>query len=71
MKLIFSEFEMAKRKGKQIPVQFTEEMLEAIEIAISIGAAANRSDFIRAAVSEKLTNLSVYGEMKKRKSVNA
>jgi Arc/MetJ-type ribon-helix-helix transcriptional regulator len=61
---------MAKRKGRQIPVQFTDEMLEAIDIAISIGAAANRSDFIRAAVSEKLTNLSVYGEMKKRKTGN-
>jgi Arc/MetJ-type ribon-helix-helix transcriptional regulator len=61
---------MPKRRGRQIPVQFTDEMLEAIDIAISIGAAANRSDFIRAAVSEKLTSLSVYSEMKKRKAVN-
>ena len=60
---------MSKRRGRQIPVQFTDEMLEAIDIAISIGAAANRSDFIRAAVSEKLTNLSVYSEMKKRKAL--
>jgi metal-responsive CopG/Arc/MetJ family transcriptional regulator len=71
MKLIFSEYRMAKRKGRQIPVQFTDEMLEAIDIAISIGAAANRSDLIRVAVFEKLTNLSVYGEMKKRKTANA
>ena len=61
---------MPKRRGRQIPVQFTDEMLEAIDIAISIGAAANRSDFIRAAVSGKLANLSVYSEMKKRKMVN-
>jgi len=61
---------MTKRRGRQIPVQFTDEMLEAIEIAINIGAAANRSGFIRAAVSEKLSNLSVYSEMKKRKAVS-
>ena len=29
-------------------------MLEAIEIAISIGAAANRSDFIRAAIAKNV-----------------
>ena len=62
---------MPKRRGRQVPVQFTDEMLEAIDIAISIGAAANRSDFIRASVSEKLTSLSVYSEMKKRKTINA
>ena len=61
---------MTKRRGRQIPVQFTDEMLEAIDIAISIGAAANRSDFIRAAVAEKLADLSVYSEMKKRKTGN-
>lgn len=62
---------MPRRRGRQIPVQFTDEMLEAIDVAIAIGAGANRSDFIRAAVSEKLTNLSVYSEMKKRKAFSA
>ena len=42
------------------------EMIEAVDLAVKIGAAMNRSDFIRAAVSEKLEKLSVLEEMKKK-----
>jgi len=44
----------------------SKEMLEALDLAIKMGAAMNRSDFIRAAVSEKLEKLSVLEEMKKK-----
>ena len=35
-------------------------MIRAIDLAVEIGAANNRSDFIRAAIVEKLQALSVY-----------
>jgi len=44
----------------------SKEMLEALDLAIKMEAAMNRSDFIRAAVSEKLEKLSVLEEMKKK-----
>ena len=52
---------------KTIQMKFSEEMLEAIDIAIQIGQAVNRSDFIRRAVAEKLAEITVATEMKKRK----
>ncbi len=36
-----------------------EEMIKGIDIAVNMGAAMNRSDFIRHAVSEKLERLSI------------
>jgi len=48
-------------------MKFSEEMLEAIDLVIEIGQAVNRSDFIRRAVAEKLAELTVTTEMKKRK----
>lgn len=50
-----------------IQMKFSEEMLEAINIAVKIGQAVNRSDFIRRAVAEKLAEITVTTEMKKRK----
>jgi len=55
--------------AEMIPIhtKFTSEMIEAIDIAVEIGQAANRSDFIRRAVTEKLQELTVLKEMKNRK----
>jgi len=52
---------------KTVQMKFSEEMLEAIDIAITIGQAVNRSDFIRRAVADKLAEITVTTEMKKRK----
>ena len=52
---------------KQIQIKFSEEMLEAIDYAIKIGQAINRSDFIRRSVTEKLAEITISTEMKKRK----
>ena len=52
---------------KSIQMKLSEEMLEAIDMAIKIGQAVNRSDFIRRAVAEKLAEITVTTEMKKRK----
>lgn len=49
-----------------VRVRMSREMIDALDLAIKIGAAMNRSDFIRAAVSEKLEKLSVLAEMKKK-----
>ncbi len=54
-------------KLKQIQMKFSEEMLEAIDYTVKIGQAINRSDFIRRAVTEKLAELTISQEMKKRK----
>jgi len=50
-----------------ITMRFPKPMLEAIDLAIEIGQAANRSDFIRRSVAEKLAEITVSAEMKKRK----
>ena len=52
---------------KVIQINMSEEMIEAIDIAIRLGYATNRSEFIRMAVGEKLKDISVISEMKKRK----
>jgi len=52
---------------KTVQMKFSEEMLEAIDIAVTIGQAVNRSDFIRRAVADKLAEITVTSEMKKRK----
>lgn len=50
-----------------INMRFPMPMLEAIDLAIKIGQASNRSDFIRRAVAEKLAEITVTSEMKKRR----
>ena len=47
------------KDGPIARVRMNEEMLKAIDTAIKMGAAMNRSDFIRHAVSEKLERLSL------------
>jgi len=49
-----------------VRVRMNREMIEALDLAIKIGVGMNRSDLIRAAVSEKLERLSIFEEMKKR-----
>lgn len=48
-----------------VRVRMSKEMIQALDLAVEIGAAMNRSDLIRAAVSEKLERLSIFEEMKK------
>lgn len=54
------------REELSVRVRMNREMIEALDLAVKIGVAMNRSDLIRAAVSEKLERLSVFEEMKKR-----
>jgi len=42
-------------------------MIDGIDIAIELGVATNRTEFIRMAISDKLKELSIIEEMKKRK----
>ena len=52
---------------EKINMVISKEMLEGIDRAIELGYAMNRSDFIRAAIADKLKELSIIEEMKKRK----
>ncbi len=54
-------------KKRQLNIVISEEMLEGIDRAIELGYSMNRSDFIRTAISEKLKELSIIEEMKRRK----
>jgi Arc/MetJ-type ribon-helix-helix transcriptional regulator len=54
------------REELSVKVRMGREMIEAVDLAVKMGVGMNRSDLIRAAVSEKLERLSVYEEMKKR-----
>lgn len=55
------------REELSVRVRMSREMIEALDLAVEIGAAMNRSDLIRAAVSEKLERLSIFEEMKERR----
>lgn len=55
------------RDDLSVRVRMSKEMIMALDIAVDLGVAMNRSDLIRAAVSEKLEKLSIYEEMKNRK----
>ena len=52
---------------KLIQINLSEEMIEGIDRAIELGVATNRTEFIRMAISDKLKELSIIEEMKKRK----
>ena len=54
-------------KKEKLNMVISKEMLEGIDRAIELGYAMNRSDFIRAAIADKLKELSIIEEMKKRK----
>lgn len=56
------------RDELSVRVRMNKEMIEALDIAVELGVAMNRSDLIRAAVSEKLERLSIYEEMKKKRT---
>ena len=47
------------KDGPSVRVRMNEQMINAIDIAVDMGVAMNRSDFIRHAVSEKLEKLSI------------
>ena len=50
-----------------VQIKLSQEMLEGIDRAIEIGVATNRTEFIRMAISDKLKELSIIEEMKKRR----
>jgi len=54
-------------RNERLTMVLSKEMLEGIDRAIELGYAMNRSDFIRAAIADKLKELSIIEEMKKRK----
>ena len=47
------------KEGPVARVRMNKEMLKAIDVAVKMGAAMNRSDFIRHAVSNELEKLSI------------
>ena len=51
-----------------VQIKLSQEMLEGIDRAIEIGVATNRTEFIRMAISDKLKELSIIEEMKRRKA---
>jgi len=55
------------REELSVRVRMNREMITALDFAVKIGVAMNRSDLIRAAVSEKLERLSVFEEMKRKR----
>ena len=56
-----------KSAMKDVRLKISEQMLEAIDLAIEIGQASNRSEFIRMSVSNQLRELTITAEMKKKK----
>ena len=52
------------KEGPSVRVRMNEEMIKGVDRAVKMGAAMNRSDFIRHAVSDKLEKLSILSEMK-------
>ena len=58
------------KSPRQINLRLSEKMIKAIDLAIEIGAANNRSDFIRAAIAEKLQDLSVFKTLLKEVKKN-
>ena len=55
------------REDLSVRIRMSKEMIKALDIAVDLGVAMNRSDLIHAAVSEKLERLSVFEEMRSRK----
>jgi len=55
------------REELSVRVRMSREMIEALDLAIKIGVGMNKSNLIRAAVSEKLERLSVFEKMKKKR----
>lgn len=48
-------------------MKIPKPMLEGIDLAIEIGQAATRSDFIRMSIADRLKELTIVGELKLRK----
>lgn len=61
---------MAENKKTSIrtTIVLSNRMIEGIDRAIELGYSLNQSDFIRFAISEKLSDLSIIDNMKKRKA---
>ena len=54
-------------KTRQVPIRLSEEMIEAIDLAIKLGQGNDRTGIIRMAIANYLRELNVTNEMKKRK----
>jgi len=55
---------LRRKSEEQVNIRLSEKMLEAIDKAINMGAANNRSDFVRAAIVEKLQALGIFKDAK-------
>lgn len=53
------------KSDRQINIRISNAMIKAIDLAIRVGAANNRSDFIRAAIVEKLQTMGIFQELLK------
>ena len=62
---------MPKKKSdietEVVPVRLPKPMIEGLDLALKIGQGSNRSDIIKMAIANYLKELTVTGEMKKRK----
>ncbi len=52
-----------------INMRLPSNMIEGIDLAIEIGQGSSRSDIIKIAIANYLKELTVTGEMKKRKFI--
>jgi len=55
--------------NERFTMVLSKEMLIGIDRAVELGYCMNRSDFIRAAIGEKLKDLGIIGEMKQKKKI--
>ena len=53
------------KNDRQINLRINSKMIDAIDLALEIGAGNNRSDFIRAAIAEKLQGLEIFQKILK------
>lgn len=52
---------------RDVRLKIPGPMLEGIDLAIELGQAATRSDFIRMSIADRLKELTIVGELKLRK----
>lgn len=56
-----------KTDTTHVHIRLSNTMVEGIDLAIKLGQGNNRSDIIKMAIANYLKELTVTGEMKKRK----
>ena len=51
------------KSERQVNIRLSDNMIKAIDLAIEVGAANNRSDIIRAAIVGKLQSLGIFQKL--------